>query len=80
MKRILTAAMAAAFAGAMPAVQAQSIPTMEACAKWSSPTKGSFARNITGCDGGAIANLPNAFRADDDGVSPGPHITPEKPL
>ena len=34
MKRILTAAMAAAFAGAMPAVQAQSIPTMEACAKY----------------------------------------------
>ena len=34
MKRILTAAMAAAFAGVMSAVQAQSIPTIEACAKY----------------------------------------------
>ena len=34
MKRILSVAMAAAFAGAMPAVQAQSIPSMEACAKY----------------------------------------------
>ena len=31
MKRILSMVIAAAFAGAMPAVQAQSIPTMEAC-------------------------------------------------
>ena len=34
MKRILSVAMAAAFAGAMSAVQAQSIPTLEACAKY----------------------------------------------
>ena len=34
MKRILSVAMAAAFAGAMPPVHAQSIPTMEACAQY----------------------------------------------
>lgn len=34
MKRILSVAMAAAFAGAMSTVQAQSIPTMETCAKY----------------------------------------------
>ena len=34
MNRILSVVVAAAFAGAMPAVQAQSIPTMEACAKY----------------------------------------------
>lgn len=34
MNRILSVVVVAAFAGAMPAVQAQSIPTMEACAKY----------------------------------------------
>ena len=34
MKRIVSLGLAAAFAVAMPAVQAQSIPTMEACAKY----------------------------------------------
>ena len=34
MKRIVSLGLAAAFAVAMPAVQAQSIPTIEACAKY----------------------------------------------
>lgn len=34
MKRIVSLTMVAAFTGAMPAVQAQSIPTIEACAKY----------------------------------------------